>query len=215
MQTGGSEIPARGKRVQGEEMVEAEEVAAMVRLHELGWGAKRLSKEFGCARNTVRRYLRAGARRPSASPSARRRSTVWRTGCASGSSATAGTPTSFARSWRASTGSRSACARWRSGSSAGGGAEGREARDGALRDPARPAIADQTSARLGSGSPRSGSGCVCSSRRSDVRVGCRVRPSLRERQLDSVRGDGGELPPVRGRAVGGPARRCPRLGRAP
>jgi len=32
----------------------------MVRLHELGWGAKRLSKEFGCARNTVRRYLRAG-----------------------------------------------------------------------------------------------------------------------------------------------------------
>ena len=25
-----------------------------------GWGAKRLSKEFGCARNTVRRYLRAG-----------------------------------------------------------------------------------------------------------------------------------------------------------
>ena len=103
MQTGRSDIPSLGKRVQREEMVEAEEVSAMVRLHELGWGAKRLSKEFGCARNTVRRYLRAGARRPSASPSARRRSTVWRTGCASGSSATAGTPTSFARSWRAST----------------------------------------------------------------------------------------------------------------
>lgn len=29
----------------------------MVRLHDLGWSAKRLSKEFGCARNTVRRYL--------------------------------------------------------------------------------------------------------------------------------------------------------------
>ena len=41
-------------------MLEAEEVAAMVRLHGLGWGAKRLSQEFGCARNTVRRYLRAG-----------------------------------------------------------------------------------------------------------------------------------------------------------
>jgi len=41
-------------------MLPPDEVAAMVRLHELGWGAKRLSKEFGCARNTVRRYLRAG-----------------------------------------------------------------------------------------------------------------------------------------------------------
>lgn len=41
-------------------MLQPDEVAAMVRLHELGWGAKRLSKEFGCARNTVRRYLRAG-----------------------------------------------------------------------------------------------------------------------------------------------------------
>jgi transposase len=32
----------------------------MVRLHGLGSGGKRLSQEFGCARNTVRRYLRAG-----------------------------------------------------------------------------------------------------------------------------------------------------------
>ncbi len=46
--------------MQGDEMLQPEEVAAMVRLHELGWGAKRLSKEFGCSRNTVRRYLRAG-----------------------------------------------------------------------------------------------------------------------------------------------------------
>ncbi len=41
-------------------MLQAEEVAAMLRLHELGWGAKRLAREFGCARNTVRRYLREG-----------------------------------------------------------------------------------------------------------------------------------------------------------
>ena len=68
MQTGGSEVTARGKRVQEEEMLEAEEVAAMVRLHELGWGAKRLSKEFGCARNTVRRYLRAGGLAPFRKP---------------------------------------------------------------------------------------------------------------------------------------------------
>lgn len=44
--------------MQGQLMLDAEEVAAMKRLHELGWGAKRLSREFGCARNTVKRYLR-------------------------------------------------------------------------------------------------------------------------------------------------------------
>ena len=60
MTTGPSEIPAQAIAVQGEEMLQPDEVTAMVRLHELGWGAKRLSKEFGCARNTVRRYLRAG-----------------------------------------------------------------------------------------------------------------------------------------------------------
>lgn len=49
-------------------MLQPDEVAAMVRLHELGWGAKRLSKEFGCARNTVRRYLRAGGIVPFAKP---------------------------------------------------------------------------------------------------------------------------------------------------
>lgn len=54
--------------MQGEEMLQPEEVAAMLRLHELGWGAKRLSKEFGCARNTVRRYLRAGGVVPFAKP---------------------------------------------------------------------------------------------------------------------------------------------------
>ncbi|SDH00318.1 Helix-turn-helix domain of resolvase, partial [Pelagibacterium luteolum] len=43
-----------------EEMRSGEEVSAMVRLHELGWGAKRIAQEFGCARNTVRRYLREG-----------------------------------------------------------------------------------------------------------------------------------------------------------
>ncbi len=59
-----AEIPAREMSVQGEEMLEADEVAAMVRLHGLGWGAKRLSKEFGCARNTVRRHLRAGGAVP-------------------------------------------------------------------------------------------------------------------------------------------------------
>ncbi|MBM6584463.1 IS21 family transposase [Microvirga sp. BT689] len=52
--------PALSRTVRGDEMLQAEEVAAMLRLHGLGWGAKRLAREFGCARNTVRRYLRQG-----------------------------------------------------------------------------------------------------------------------------------------------------------
>ena len=52
--------PALSQTMQDETMLQDEEVAAMVRLHELGWGAKRLAREFGCARNTVRRYLREG-----------------------------------------------------------------------------------------------------------------------------------------------------------
>lgn len=52
--------PAWSRTMQGEAMRSGEEVLAMVRLHELGWGAKRIAQEFGCARNTVRRYLREG-----------------------------------------------------------------------------------------------------------------------------------------------------------
>ena len=68
MTNGVPELPARTMAVQGEEMLQPNEVAAMLRLHELGWGAKRLSKEFGCARNTVRRYLRAGGTVPFMKP---------------------------------------------------------------------------------------------------------------------------------------------------
>ncbi|MFL5407376.1 MAG: IS21 family transposase [Myxococcales bacterium] len=42
-------------------MVPAEAVRQMGQLAELGWGAKRIARELGVARNTVRRYLR-GAR---------------------------------------------------------------------------------------------------------------------------------------------------------
>lgn len=41
-------------------MLEPEAVTTIVRLGELGWGAKRIAKELGVARNTVRRYLTAG-----------------------------------------------------------------------------------------------------------------------------------------------------------
>lgn len=38
-------------------MREPEEVAAMRRLHELGWGAKRIAHELGVSKNTDKRYL--------------------------------------------------------------------------------------------------------------------------------------------------------------
>jgi transposase len=41
-------------------MLAPDEVAAIVRLHELGWGTKRIARELGCSRNTVRRYLESG-----------------------------------------------------------------------------------------------------------------------------------------------------------
>ena len=44
----------------GEVMLAPDEVAAMVQLHRLGWGSKRIAGELGCSRNTVKRYLAAG-----------------------------------------------------------------------------------------------------------------------------------------------------------
>jgi transposase len=44
----------------GEGMLEPDEVMAMLRLHRLGWGSKRIAAELGCSRNTVRRYVRQG-----------------------------------------------------------------------------------------------------------------------------------------------------------
>ena len=41
-------------------MLMPDEVSAMVRLHELGWGLKRIAGELGCSRNTVKRYIEAG-----------------------------------------------------------------------------------------------------------------------------------------------------------
>lgn len=46
--------------LRGESMLLPDEVSAMVRLHGLGWGTKRIAREMGCSRTTVRRYLEAG-----------------------------------------------------------------------------------------------------------------------------------------------------------
>jgi transposase len=41
-------------------MVEPETVLAMLKLRELGWGSKRIARELGVSRGTVKRYLEAG-----------------------------------------------------------------------------------------------------------------------------------------------------------
>jgi transposase len=44
---------------QGERMQTPEEVAAMLRLHGLGWGSRRIAAQLGCSRTTVKRYVAA------------------------------------------------------------------------------------------------------------------------------------------------------------
>ena len=43
----------------GDVMLMPDEVSAMVRLHEMGWGTKRIAAELGCSRTTVKRYIEA------------------------------------------------------------------------------------------------------------------------------------------------------------
>ena len=40
----------------------------MLRLKELGWGARRIARELGVSRNTVKGYVEAGGRRPYRQP---------------------------------------------------------------------------------------------------------------------------------------------------
>lgn len=56
-------LPAAGT-AGGDVMETPEDVAVMLRLKGLGWGAKRIAFELGCSRNTVKRYLRRGAWAP-------------------------------------------------------------------------------------------------------------------------------------------------------
>lgn len=52
-------------------MQDPEDVAVMLRLHEKGWGSKRIARELGVSRNTVKRYLRAGGYVPYGGPEGR------------------------------------------------------------------------------------------------------------------------------------------------
>ena len=49
-------------------MVEPEAVAALLRLKGLGWGSKRIARELGLSRGTVKRYVEAGGWQPFKQP---------------------------------------------------------------------------------------------------------------------------------------------------
>ena len=49
-------------------MLEPEAVSVILRLSELGWGSKRISRELGISRNTVKEYLAAGGWTPYQQP---------------------------------------------------------------------------------------------------------------------------------------------------
>jgi transposase len=49
-------------------MLEPDEVSAMLRLNELGWGSKRIARELGVSRNTVKEYIAAGGWTPYRQP---------------------------------------------------------------------------------------------------------------------------------------------------
>lgn len=76
--------PLRREEPRGDVMVEPEAVAAMLRLKQLGWGTRRIARELGVSRGTVKRYLAAAAGSRPRSPGARSCWTDWRIGCASG-----------------------------------------------------------------------------------------------------------------------------------
>lgn len=47
-------------RLERDAMKSPEDVSVMLRLHQLGWGSKRIAKELGVSRNTVKKYLDQG-----------------------------------------------------------------------------------------------------------------------------------------------------------
>jgi transposase len=49
-------------------MLEPEEVSAMLRLKEQGWGAKRIARALGVSRNTVKDYIAVGGWTPYRQP---------------------------------------------------------------------------------------------------------------------------------------------------
>ena len=59
------------RALRGDEMVEPDEVAQMLRLKALGWGTRRIAVELGVNRGTVKRYIKAGGWTPYVQPKRR------------------------------------------------------------------------------------------------------------------------------------------------
>ena len=57
--TGCNDVGPWTGRPGAQTMMKSDEVEAMLHLHALGWGLKRIAVEFGCSKNTVRRYVAA------------------------------------------------------------------------------------------------------------------------------------------------------------
>ena len=92
-------------------MLAPEEVMAMVRLQGLGWGTKRIARELGCDRKTVKRYLRRGGWQAYRQPQ-RATALDGLDGWLAGSGAIGAMPTWCARNWPGSMASRYRCAPW-------------------------------------------------------------------------------------------------------
>jgi hypothetical protein len=60
--------PSRVEQQRREVMVEPEVVAALLRLRALGWGSKRIARELGISRGTVKRYIEVGGWQPFRKP---------------------------------------------------------------------------------------------------------------------------------------------------
>ena len=125
-------------------MLEPEEVSAMLRLKELGWGAKRIARELGVSRNTVKDYIAAGGWTPYQQPE-RKKALDGLEELAEGTVASASwqcrrdPPGAGGRDWHR----RQPSHRGASGEALPAGAGSGSASDSALRDGAgRPAIAD-------------------------------------------------------------------------
>src|ERR1700751_5987689 len=58
----------RFKESRREVMLAPEDVSAMLRLKELGWGTRRIARELGVSRNTVKGYIVAGGWAPYKQP---------------------------------------------------------------------------------------------------------------------------------------------------
>jgi transposase len=58
----------QAEALRGDSMRTPDDVSAMMKLKELGWGVKRIAAELGCSKNTVKRWLEMGGWQPCQSP---------------------------------------------------------------------------------------------------------------------------------------------------